>query len=209
MANINDMGIPGVGTGILQPKLKYRWSVTFAGLGGGTDAQPLSMQVVTFDRPKLSFDEVALHRYNSRAWVASKHNWEELALTVEDDITGTASQVIQNQLQVQQWLIGAQGPYLASAAEGSQYKFVTYLSMLDGNQEVLELWTMEGCWFKTVGYDQLDYSNGEAVKLSISMRFDNARQDILGFQGEAGFPAGTGGAGSALGPAGRLLSGDN
>lgn len=207
MANINDMGIPGVGNGILQPKLKYKWSVTFAGLGGGVDSQPLSMQVVTVDRPKLSFDEVALHRYNSRAWVAGKHNWEEMAMSCEDDITGTAAQVLQNQLQVQQWLIGAQGPFLASAAEGSQYKFVTYLSMLDGNEEVLELWTMEGCWLKSVNWDSLDMASSEAIKIQISMRFDNARQDILGYTGEAGFPGG--GQGVALGGAGRLLPGDN
>ncbi len=207
MANINDMGIPGVGNGILQPKLKYKWSVTFAGLGGGTDSQPLSMQVITFDRPKLTFDEVALHRYNSRSWIAGKHSWDALNLTLEDDISGTASQVLQNQLQVQQWLVGAQGPYLASAAEGSQYKFVTYLSMLDGNQEVLELWTMEGCWFVSVNWDGLDYASSDAIKIQVSMRFDIARQDILGFQGEAGFPNGN--AGSALGAAGRLLPGDN
>jgi len=207
MANINDMGIPGVGNGILQPKLKYKWSVTFAGLGGGTDSQPLSMQVVTFDRPSLSFTEVELHRYNSRAWIAGKHSWESIKLSLEDDISGTATQVLQNQLQVQQWLVGAQGPWLASAAEGSQYKFVTYLSMLDGNEEALELWTMEGCWLQSVNWDGLDYSSSDAIKIQVTLRFDNARQDVLGFTGEAGFPAGT--LDSALGGAGRLLPGDN
>lgn len=206
MANINDMGIPGVGTGILQPKLKNRWAVIFAGLGGGNDSQPLSMQAVTFDRPKLSFEEVPLNRYNSRAWVAGKHNWEETTLAVEDDVGGTASQVLQNQLQMQQWIIGAQGPFFASATTGSQYKFVTYVQMLDGNQGVLELWTLEGCWLKSVTYDTLDYSASDAIKIQISMRFDNARQDILGFTTEDGFAGGTG---TALGGAGRLLPGDN
>ena len=62
MATINDFGIPGVGTGILQPKLKNRWRVTFANLGGGTDSQPLSMQAISATRPQLTFEEVALHR---------------------------------------------------------------------------------------------------------------------------------------------------
>ena len=34
MATINQFGIPGVGSGILQPKLKNRWRVTFVGMGG-------------------------------------------------------------------------------------------------------------------------------------------------------------------------------
>ena len=58
MATINDIGIPGIGTGILQPKLKNLWRVTFANLGGGTDAQPLSLQAINITRPTLSFEEV-------------------------------------------------------------------------------------------------------------------------------------------------------
>ena len=140
MSTINDFGIPGVGSGILHPKHKNRWRVTFANMGGGIDSQPVSMQAVTVTRPKLSFEEIELHRYNSRAWVAGKHNWEPLSLTIEDDVTGTASTVIQAQLQKQQWLIGAEGQWLAAAGEGSLYKFVTYIDQLDGNDQVIEKW---------------------------------------------------------------------
>ena len=132
MATINDIGIPGVGSGILQPKLKNRWRVTFANLGGGADSQPLSMQAITITRPTLNFEEIQLDRYNSRAWVAGKYTFEPVTLAVEDDVTGTASQVIQEQLQAQQWLIGAEGQWLAAAGEGAAYKFVTYLDLLDG-----------------------------------------------------------------------------
>jgi hypothetical protein len=201
MANINDFGIPGVGTGILQPKLKNRWRATFAGMGSAgpnSDAQPLSMQVVTFDRPTVNFDEVTLNRYNSKAWIAAKHSWEPCKFVVEDDITSTASAVITNQLQSQQLLVGTGGPWLATAAEGSLYKFATYLDMLDGNETVLETWTFEGCWLQNVAYDNMDYSASEATKISISMRFDTAFQVIGTY---------TGGPGSALGGAGRLAPG--
>lgn len=198
MANINDFGIPGVGTGILQPKLKNRWRATFAGLGGGADAQPLSMQVVTFDRPKLSFAEVELHRYNSRSWIAGKYNWDPIKIVVEDDITSTATSVLTAQLQQQQYLVGTAGPWLAAAAEGSLYKFATYLDMLDGNEQVLETWTIEGCWLQAVDYDSVDYSASEAVKVNVTMRFDHAFQTIGSY---------TGGQGVALGGAGRLAPG--
>ena len=85
MATINDIGIPGVGTGILEPKRKNRWRVTFANMGGGgVDSQPVSAQVITVTRPRLSFEEVALHRYNSVAWVAGKHTWEALTMTIQE-----------------------------------------------------------------------------------------------------------------------------
>ena len=83
MATINDIGIPGVGSGILQPKLKNRWRVTFANLGGGVDSQPLSHQAITVTRPVLSFEEIQLDRYNSRAWVAGKHTFEPMTITLE------------------------------------------------------------------------------------------------------------------------------
>lgn len=193
MSTINDIGIPGVGSGILHPKHKNRWRVTFANMGGGTDSQPVSMQAVTINRPKLTFEKVTLHRYNSVSYVAGKHSWDPMALTLQDDVSGTATTVIQAQLQKQQWLIGAEGQWLAAAGEGSLYKFVTYLDMLDGNDQVIEKWTVEGCWLENVDYSDLDYSASDPVTIALSISFDHARQSIGGYnQGEG---IATGGAG--------------
>jgi hypothetical protein len=178
MSTINDIGIPGVGSGILQPKQKNRWRVTFANLGGGVDSQPVSMQATKTGRPHLKFENVALHRYNS----------------IQDDVTGSASKVIQAQLQKQQWLIGAEGQWLAAAGEGSLYKFVIYLDMLDGNDQVIEKWTMEGCFLEDVDYGEVDYSTGDAVEISMSVRYDHARQNISGYNQGKGIA--TGGAGA-------------
>jgi hypothetical protein len=193
MSTINDLGIPGIGTGILQPKLKNLWRATFANLGGGVDSQPLSMQAINVTRPSIDFEEVQLDRYNSRAWVAGKHTWQTMTLTVEDDITGTASRVIQEQMQQQQWLIGAEGPFLGKGEEGSLYKFVTYLEQLDGKEQTVEKWTIEGCWFQAVDYTDLDYAASDAVQINLTIRFDHARQDIGGYA--AGEGVATGGAG--------------
>lgn len=194
MATINDIGIPGVGTGILHPRQKNRWRITFANLGGGVDSQPLSMQAVTVTRPVLAFEEIQLDRYNSRAWIAGKYTFEPITLSFEDDVTGTASKVIQEQLQKQQWLIGAEGQWLAAAGEASIYKFVTYLDMLDGNDQTTERWTIEGCWFSQVDYTDLDMAAADAVLITTTLRYDHARQNIGGYnQGEG---VATGGAGT-------------
>lgn len=193
MATINDIGIPGVGSGILHPRHKNRWRVTFANLAGGVDSQPLSMQARRVKRPVLTFDEIELHRYNSRSWVAGKHNWEPLTMTVEDDVIGTASQVIQAQLQKQQWLIGAEGQWLAAAGEGSLYKFVTYLDLLDGNEQVIEKWTVEGCFIQQADYGEVDYTVNEALTIDLTIRYDHARQLNGGYQQGQGVA--TGGAG--------------
>jgi hypothetical protein len=193
MATVNDIGIPGIGTGILHPKHKNRWRVTFANMGGGADSQPVSMQAITIQKPRLAYTEVELHRYNSVAWVAGKHTWEPISLVIQDDVTGTAATVVQAQMQKQQWLIGAEGQWLAAAGEASLYKFVTYLDQLDGNDQVIEKWTIEGCWLKDVNYGDLDYSSSDAVQIELSVRFDIARQSIGGYSQGQGIA--TGGAG--------------
>lgn len=193
MSTINDIGIPGVGSGILQPKKKNLWRVTFANMGGGTDSQPLSMQAVQVTRPKLTHEKIELRRYNSVSLIAGKHSWDPMTLTVQDDVTGTAAAVIQAQEQKQQWLIGAEGQWLAAAGEGSLYKYVTYLDLMDGNDQVIEKWTVEGCWIETVDYGELDYMSSDPVTIALTISFDHARQNIGGYT--QGLGIATGGAG--------------
>lgn len=187
MATVSQMGIPGISVGILQPKLKHRWRATFIGIGApGTGAIPLSQQVVTFERPKLSFEEVVLNRYNSRAYVASKYEWQPCNITLEDDVTGSASRIINDQVSRQQWLIGAEGPFLGAGQEGSIYKFATKLEMLDGQEQAIETWVMQGCFIQNVDYTDLDYGAPEAVMINLTLRFDHAFQEIGGYNAGPG-----------------------
>ena len=190
MATIADMGIVSSYPGILQPKLKNRWRATFTNIGRLTDSRVLTAQCTKIERPKLEFEEVELHRYNSRAWIGSKHSWSELPITIEDDVTSGATSVIQAQVQMQQWLIGAQGPWLAAAPEGSIYKFGTKIELLDGGINVLETWNVEGCWIKSVEYGELAFEEPGKMEISLSIRFDHAYQVISPY---------TTGPGSALG----------
>lgn len=195
MATINQMGIPGVGTGILQPKLKNRWRVTFIGIGAdGANSQPLSHQAVTVTRPSLSFDEIQLNRYNSRAYVAGKYEWEPCQISFEDDVTGSATRIINDQISKQQFLIGAEGPFLGAAEEGSIYKFATKIEMLDGQEQTIERWVMQGCFVQQADYTDLDYSASEAVMINLTLRYDHAFQEIGGYN--AGEGVALGGAGT-------------
>jgi len=195
MSTINNIGIPGVREmGIMQPKLKHKWRVTFASLGGEVDAKPVGAQAVQVERPKLSYDEVELNRYNSKAWVAGKYTFEPVTITIEDDISGTATQVISAQQDLQQFLIGAEGAYLQSAPEGALYKFVCTMQNLDGSNQVVESWVLEGCWLQNVDWGDLDYTASDAIQITMTIRFDHARQIVHGYAGNGG----QGGEGEAL-----------
>lgn len=193
MSTINDFGIPGVGSGILHPRQKNRFRVTFANFGGGANTQPVSMQVIQVNRPKVNFERIALHRYNSVSYIAGKHSWEPIALTIQDDVIGAASETVKAQFQKQQWLIGAEGQWLAAAGEGSLYKFVTYIDALDGNDQVTEKWTLEGCWLENADYGEWQYESGEPMTIAMSISYDHARQVNGGYNQGPGIA--TGGAG--------------
>lgn len=181
MATLSQAGIAGLGNVVMHPKHKNRWRVIFTGLGGalGNNANvpnDLSLQVVTATRPSISYEEVQLDRYNSRVFVAGKHNFEPCSLTVEDDQTNRATYAVQTQLESQQRLIGASGPWLNTEATAFGYKFGMLLEQLDGNESVVESWKYEGCFLSAVDYGDLDYSTGEKVTITITVRYDHARQ---------------------------------
>lgn len=183
MATLSQAGIYGVGVGVLHPKHRNRFNVIFSGLGGATGATAgtatnLSMQIVTVNRPSIEFEEVQLDRYNSRAYVAGKHSFQPVQMTVEDDVTNLATTAIQTQLELQQRLIGATGPWLNTEATASSYKFGMTINMLDGNETILESWLYEGCYLSAAEYGELAYAEGNQVTINLTIRFDHTRQVI-------------------------------
>ena len=185
MATLSQMGVPQAGFGLLQPKQKNKWQVTFTNLARlvpAVSSRDLTRQAVMVDRPQLSFQEITVHRYNSTSYLAGKHEWSELNLTIEDDITGLASGAIQGQMETQQRLIGGDlpGQWLNSAATGSDYKFGMTLQLLDGNEGVVETWLLEGCWIKNYNPGNLEYGSSDIVNIELQVRFDHARQILTG-----------------------------
>lgn len=193
MAVITDMGVTQNAGGIIMPMLKHKWRVDFYNIGGNrssgtgsTQGDVLTLQAVSGDRPKLTFEEITLDRYNSRAWIAGKHSWDPVTFTFEADISGRVSSVLQEQLEKQQALISPNaGRVMNSALSGQQYKFSMIVSMLDGDITPLEQWAYEGVWISNIEYGDLDYAASEAVKLPVTFRFDHARQLILPQNGKA------------------------
>lgn len=185
MATLSQFGIPGAGTGVLHPRLKHKWRVTFVNfsvLVPGANSRDLTLQCINVTRPNISFEEVPLERYNSRAYVAGKHTWEPCTLTVEDDITGLASYAVTGQLETQQRLIGADldGQWLNTTPTASGYKFGMLLDELDGNESVTEQWKYEGCFISACDWGDGDYASSDPMTITLTIRYDHVRQILQG-----------------------------
>lgn len=143
----------------------------------GVNSRNLTMQATTVTRPQLEFEEVTINRYNSTAYIAGRHTWSSMNLTVEDDITGLASRVVKGQLETQQRLIGVDldGRWLNTGATGSDYKFGVKLEMMDGDEGVVESWVLEGVFIQAADFGDMDYSASEAATIQLTLRYDHAR----------------------------------
>ena len=162
--------------GLLMPKLKFRFRVSFDNFGVSTPKTELTKQVMSFARPQVTFDPVEIPVYNSRVYLAGRPTWQAVTTTLRDDAGGNVSRLVGEKLQKQYDFMEQ-----ASASSGIDYKFITRVEMLDGangNIEpvVLETWEMYGCFLTDVNYNDVDYNSNDPVTITMSIRYDNAIQ---------------------------------
>jgi hypothetical protein len=162
--------------GLLMPKLKYRFRVTLENFGFNTPTTELTKQVQDITRPTVSFDPITIDVYNSRVYLAGKHTWAPISISVRDEVTGVVSKLFGEQLQKQFDFFEQ-----ASAASGIDYKFLTRIEILDGGNgqfepSILETWELYGCYLENVNYQNLAYSENAPVMIQGSIKYDNAVQ---------------------------------
>jgi hypothetical protein len=149
-SSLSRMSVPLGGQadqGLLMPKLKYRFRVYFENFGASASpTTELTKQVMTFNRPNLSFEDITIPIYNSTLKLAGKPTWADVSCEIRDDASGSVSKLVGSQLQKQMDFLE-----MASASSGIDYKFLTRLEILDGGNgasepTVLETWELYGCY---------------------------------------------------------------
>lgn len=170
----NDQSSPT--QGLLMPKLKYRFRVMFENFGVSTPRTELTKQVISFTRPNLSFEEIALPIYNSTLKLAGKPTWADATCEIRDDASGAVGKLVGEQLQKQMDFLE-----MASASSGIDYKFLTRFEILDGGNgaeapNVLETWELYGCYLKAADYGSMNYGESAPVTINMTIAYDNANQ---------------------------------
>jgi len=165
---------------LLMPKLQYRFRILFVNFGVSTPTTELTKQVIDVTRPTVNFDEIELHSYNSRVYLAGKHQWQNISINLREDVNNNVQLLVGEQLQ-KQFDFYEQ----ASAVSGIDYKFQTHIEILDGGNGihepvVLETFELVGCYLASANYNQLNYATSDAMTVSLDVRYDNAIQTPQG-----------------------------
>jgi hypothetical protein len=144
--------------------------------GAGENLE-LTSQVVSVSRPSLTHDDVVVDVYNSRIFLAGKHTWDAITLTVRDDVTGLVARAIAAQMQKQ-----VDHANQSSTKAGGGYKFGMSIQNLDGSQpaEILDSWQLAGCYIQNVNYGENNYATSDPLQITIAIKFDNANHIVLG-----------------------------
>ena len=166
--------------GLLMPKLQYRFRAILENFGVSTPRSEITKQVIDITRPNLTFDTVTLDVYNSKVFVAGKHTWDPITITLRDDVNNAVTKLVGEQIQKQFDFFEQ-----ASAASGIDYKFTTRVEMLDGGggsstPNVLETFELYGAYIENVNYNALTYATSDPATITMSVRYDNCIQTPQG-----------------------------
>lgn len=171
MAVITTLGVPdnAGNTTTIMPKLAYRFRVTF--IGDGFSNTP-TRSVVATTRPSLTHDEIPIDAYNSRIYLAGKHMWDAVTITLRDDVDSTVIKELNAQLNRQMDHALQSGP-----RAGASYKFQTVVETLDGgnpNPGVLDTFELAGCYISSINYGDMNYASSDQITVQVTIRYDNA-----------------------------------
>lgn len=185
-SSLNNFTVPlstnqSAGTqGLLMPKLKFRFRVTFLNFGITQPTTELTKQIIDFKRPNVSFENIEIPIYNSKVHLAGKYTWEPVTCNIRDDASGEVAKRVGEQMQKQFDFFEQ-----SSAASGIDYKFQTILEILDGGNganavNILETWELYGCYLASADYGDNNYSENAPMTIALSIRYDNALQTPRG-----------------------------
>lgn len=173
MADLSKFGVPmpdGERLGQLHPKQMHRYRVIFENFGTNRSLRELTSQVHKVSKPTYNDTRIEVHTYNSLSFIRGKHTWEEISMTIRDDITNAVSSAIGAQIQRQ-----LNHFEQTAAVAGINYKFKMSIHTLDGATDgAIDIWELDGCFITQSNYGELDWSSGEAVDITMNISYDNA-----------------------------------
>lgn len=189
---INKFGVPTDTTGddrapTIQPKFKNRFRVFFYNFGNqrlsltgvgnqgviATDQERLALMgnVVSFNKPNISFAQVPVSSFIGKGTVAGRPTWENLNITLRDDIKNAALKFIMRQTYLQQ-----QKYMPHSSAFGRNFNFDIMLEIMDGRvgHTGLERWFFTGCSIVNGEFGDNSYeSTTDFQRINLTMAFNN------------------------------------
>jgi len=145
-----------------EPKVQNRFIIRLA------DSGIPSFMAKSVSAPSFTDEEVTLHHINSYRKIRGKRTWNDISVTLYDPITPAGSQA------VMEWARLAYESVTGRAGYSDFYKKDVTLDILGPVGDIVGEWIIKGAFIKESNFGDYDWSNSEAVELSMTLAYDYA-----------------------------------
>jgi len=142
-----------------EPKRKFRWIVEIEGVD--------AFLAKTANRPTMTFEEITIDWINTKRYLAGKHAFETLSVTLYDPIAPSGAQQVMEWVRLNFEVVSGRSGY------ADFYKRDLRFKLLDPVGTVVELWDVKGAMISSATFGSLDYSGDETVTIDLTLKFDN------------------------------------
>ena len=171
--------LPSARQSMKQPKSKFRFRLLFFGFGASGDGDQVSYETNSIDVPTISYENVAVHSYNSTMNYKGKYTIDSFNINIRDTVGNAPLTAVMNQLRKEFDHFSQE-----SRAAASHYKFEVWIQTLDGSDATeraggdlftgtLNTHVCQGCQIISISQDNYDYAASDAQMITLNVQPDN------------------------------------
>ena len=124
--------------------------------------------IKTANRPSITFEEVELNHMNVKRYVKGKATWEPVEFTLYDPVVPSAAQAVMEWVRLGHESVTGRDGY------SDFYKKEVTFNVLGPVGDVVEEWTLKGCWIQDATFGDFDFSMSEPAEITLTLRYDYA-----------------------------------
>ena len=161
------------------PKRKFRWRVSFGGVGGAD----VVWFAKTVTRPEMTIADTEHKFYGHTFKYPGSVTWNDLEVELVDPVTPDAAKQTLDIFHRSGYrypedsykTVGGEG--FKSMTKGSSVQGLkTFeIKLLDGNGNSVETWNLHNAFLSKIGFDQLDYAADDLTTISLTVKYDWAK----------------------------------
>lgn len=149
--------------------LETRYRVKFVGFGVAGEGDNLTLDMKEFDTPKGDFTTKTIELVNGQVKYPGEWKWSDVNFKVYNTYDNMGYKALFNQIQRQRNIYDQ---VIGDAP--SNYKFTTIFEHVDGHQNTLSQWVLEGCFLIKAQTGSGKNNSYDAMVIDCSLSFDNA-----------------------------------
>ena len=143
-----------------EPKMKARYIMYIEGIP--------SMLLKKAARPKITFQDVTLDHININRKIKGKGDWGDITIELYDPIVPSGAQAVMEWIRLSHESVTGRNGY------ADFYKKDVKINMLGPVGDIVEEWTLKGCYIKEADFGEVDWTSNDVAGITLALRYDYA-----------------------------------